>query len=225
MAGRSARCWRCTGEEQPYLRALPVTGFRYFSPETRTVDDAGLVQVKGRYYAANPAPPHSEVGVRIYAQEIEILDNRGDVLRRHAKLAQKGQFAIEEGDRIFNPSRETVRLLEKASKIGPKTAQLAQTIFARLGRPGQKAIYGLTNLPRTYTCADIEATVSRFVEAGCISYQAIKQALERQAATSDTPVLSQDGPAIRAIAEYQSFWEAHALAEQATEGADGHVHP
>ena len=34
-------------EEQPHLRPLPLDGFRYFTQGTRTVDDAGLVQVEG----------------------------------------------------------------------------------------------------------------------------------------------------------------------------------
>jgi hypothetical protein len=53
-------------EEQPHLRPLPLEGFRYFKPGTRTVDDAGLVQVDGVYYASLPAPLYSKVQVRIY---------------------------------------------------------------------------------------------------------------------------------------------------------------
>ena len=36
-------------EEHPHLRPLPLDGFRYFTQGTRTVDDAGLVQVEGAY--------------------------------------------------------------------------------------------------------------------------------------------------------------------------------
>ena len=214
-------------EEQPHLRPLPVEGFRCFKSGTRTVDDAGLVQVAGSYYAALPAPLHSVVQVRIYACEIEILDAAGVVLRRHATSQRKGQFVIGEHDRIFNPSRESARLLEKAGKIGPRTEQLAQRLFAHLGRPGQRALYGLTNLPRTYTCVDIEAVCSRFLDAGCVSYAAIRRALEQRAAVppASAPALLQEGPAIRAIAEYQSFWEAHTQSQPIEEDADAHVHP
>lgn len=52
-------------EERPHLKALPVESFRFFRQETRTVDDAGLVQVGGSYYAALPAPLHTPVTVRI----------------------------------------------------------------------------------------------------------------------------------------------------------------
>lgn len=212
-------------EEQPHLRSLPPTGFRYFKPGVRTVDDWSQVQVDGSFYAANPAPPRSEVHVRAYATEIEILDEMGRVLRRHARSERRGDIVLEEEDRIFNPSRQTWRLIEKARKIGPKTDELARKVFLPLGRPGHKALYGLTNLVRTYSREEIEAVCGQFLEAGCASYKGIKKALERQAAAPPAPVLAQDGPAIRAIAEYQSFWEAHALAEQVTEGADGHVHP
>jgi transposase len=212
-------------EEQPHLRVLPLEGFRYFKAGERTVDDAGLVQVDGVYYAGLPAPLRSKVQVRVYEREIEIIDGTGNLLRRHAKGERKGQFVLEEKDRIFNPSRETGRLLGKAGRIGPNTEQVARALFARLGRPGQRALYGLTNLPRTYSCAEIEAVCGRFLNVDYVSYAAIRRALERQAAMIAAPAgdLSQEGSAIRDIAEYQSFWEEHSRANPVQEDADAHV--
>ena len=214
-------------EEQPHLRALPLEGFRYFKQVTRTVDDAGLVQVDSSYYAALPAAPHSEVTVRIFERDIEILDATGQMLRRHPKSERKGTFAIEHADRIFNPSRESVRLLAKAERIGPHTAALAREMFARLGRPGQRAIYGLANLARHHPCADIEAVCARLIDAQCFSYAALKRALERKAATAranaQTPTLTQSGSHIRALTEYQSFWEEHSQTYP-QEDSDGNVY-
>ena len=167
-------------EEQPHLRPLPGTGFHPFKQGTRTVDDAGLVQVDGADYAALPAAPHSEVTVRIYARGIEILDAAGQVLRRHEKASRKGAFVLESADRLFNPSRETARLLAKVEQIGPHTAALARELFARLGRPGQRAIYGLANLPRRYPRAAIEAVCARLLAARCVSFAAVRRALEHQ---------------------------------------------
>ena len=122
MAARSARCWRCIARSSRTCEPLPLEGFRYFKPGTRTVDDAGLVQVEGSYYAALPAPLHSEVQVRIYAREIEILDAPGSVLRRHAKATRKGQFVLErEAIASSIPRARPARLLAKAGTIGPKT--------------------------------------------------------------------------------------------------------
>jgi len=167
-------------------------------------------------YAAVPAPLHSRVKMRIYAREIEIFDASGQVLRRHAKAARKGQFVLAEGDRIFNPPRETARLLGKAAKIGPQTEALGQLLFATRGRPGHKALYGLTNLPRTFRRADIEAVCARFLASRCLSYRAIRKALERRAEASTTPqnAPTQAGPDIRPMADYQAFWEAHARDER-----------
>ena len=210
-------------EEQPHLKPLPDQGFRYFKQDVRTVDDAGLVQVKGSYYAALPAPPHAVVTLRIYEREIEILDLDGQVLRRHEKSLRKGSFTIEGGDRLFNPSRETARLLARTDAIGPCTAAFAREIFARTGRPGQRAIYGLANLTRTYPRTDVEAVCELLLQAHCVSYAAVKRALERRlkaASTTTGPALTQSGPAIRELAEYQTFWETNS---QTQEDPDVHV--
>jgi hypothetical protein len=69
-------------EEKPRLQPLPLEGFRFFAQETRTVDDSGLIQVDGSYYAALPAPLYSEVTVRTYEREIAILDPCG---QRHGE--------------------------------------------------------------------------------------------------------------------------------------------
>lgn len=213
-------------QEQPHLRALPVAGFHYFRQLTRTVDDAGLVQVDSSYYAALPAALYSAVTVRVFDKAIEILDGSGQVLRRHDKAQNKGTFKLDHADRIFNPSRESTRLLAKAQCIGPHTAALAGELFARLGRPGQRALYGLANLARHYPCAQIEAVSARLLQAHCFSYTALKHALQRQAASAaaktQAPDLTQSGPHIRELTEYQSFWEIHAQIYP-LEDADGHV--
>lgn len=201
-------------EERPHLRPLPIERFRYFCQETRTVDHAGCVQVKGSYYAAAPAPLYSEATVRIYEHEIEILGDDGQVLRRHEKSTRKGEYKIPKEDRIFNPSRETAQLIGKISKIGPHSAQLAREIFARLGRPGEKAIYGMANLPRRHKRADIEHASEQVLRLSRPSYQALKRILERTASTAANTAagasLQQAGPHIRSIEEYQAFWDFHA---------------
>jgi hypothetical protein len=200
-------------EERPHLKALPTERFRCFTQQTRTVDHAGLVQVAGSYYAAGSALPYSEVTVRIFDNEIQILNEQGELLRRHEKSARKGEYKLSEEDRIFNPSRETARLIGKVAKIGPHSAQLAREIFARLGRPGEKAIYGMANLTRRYPRADIEHACEQVLRLSRPSYQALKRILERtvnRAATlAAAASLQQSGPHIRSIEEYQAFWDFH----------------
>jgi len=205
-------------EEKAHLRPLPATHFRFFRQGTRTVDDAGLVQVEGSYYAALPAPVHSQVTVRSYDRGIEILDAAGQLLRRHEKASRKGTFTLDTGDRLFNPSRETARLLAKAQRIGPHTAAFAQALFARLGRPGQRALYGLTSLARTHPREDIEAACGRLLAGHCFSYAALKRVLERAHLggpdAEESAPLTQSGPTIRPVAEYHAFWQSHARTQE-----------
>jgi hypothetical protein len=125
-------------EEKPHLRELPAQQFRFFTQGTRTVDDAGLVQVLSSYYSALPARHGDKVTVRIYDREVEILDPTGQLLRRHWKAKRKGSFVMDASDRIFNPSRETARMLGKAQQIGPQTKAFAEHLFSRLGRAGTR---------------------------------------------------------------------------------------
>ncbi len=214
------------GEERPQLRSLPAQGFRYFRQESRTVDCGGLVQVDGSYYAALPAALHSEVTVRVFERDIEILDRKGELLRRHPKSLRKGAFVMDQSDRVFNPSRESARLLERVARIGPGAAAMARELFARMGRPGQRAIYGLANLPRRHARADIEAVCAQLLEAKCASYAAVKRALERKQAARtapSTPELKQSGEEIRPVTQYQLFWEMHSQTHQPQEPTDANV--
>lgn len=202
-------------EEKPYLKPLPAEHFRYFRQESRTVDDAGLVQVDCSYYAALPAPLYSEVTVRVYEREIEILGEHGQLLRRHAKSTERGHIELPEADRLFNPTRETARLIGKLTKIGPHCAQLAREIFARLGRPGQHALYGLSNLVRHHPRERIERACEQVLTLSRPTYQAVKRILIHQAekeahTAAGQSSLQQTGHHIRGIEDYRAFWEEYA---------------
>lgn len=159
-------------EEKPHLGALPVRGFDYFEPGVRTVDDAGVIQVKGSFYAAMPARPGECVTVRIYDQEIEIYGPDGLLIRRHRKTERAGEYRINDDERLFNPSRETRRLIERAEQIGAHTAEFCRTLFKEKGRLGQKAIYGIVNLSRRFSKDTIEracgaALLKRVLSVSC----------------------------------------------------------
>ena len=213
-------------EEKLHLKPLPVDAFRLFTQGWRTVDDAGLVQVDGAYYSALPANPHSRVMVRVFDADIEILSLMGTLLRRHAKASRRGQIAMTQGDRLFNPSRETTRILTKIDEIGPDTAALAQAMFERDGRVAQKALYGLSNLARTYPCADIEAVCKAALADGTVSLSIVRRALELRASRASTTSssLCQAGPQIRPLSDYQAFWDAQTLNKEEDTSNDHVIH-
>ncbi|TNF46177.1 IS21 family transposase [bacterium] len=203
-------------EEKPYLASLPLCPFRYFQEETRTVYDDGTIQVGKSYYAARPAPLSSKVIVRIYEEEIEILDpRRMEVIRRHPKSNRPGSLMMEPGDRIFNPSRQTDRLLAQAETIGPHTFSLCEKWFNEEGRSGQRRMYGLINLVRHYPARYVEKGAELAKENDLRSSKAIRRIVESMAAEADErraeqAGLTQEHPLIRSGEDYGAFFNQHA---------------
>lgn len=206
-------------EEKPFLKPLTLMPFRYFKQESRTVWDDGLVQVGQCYYAALPAPLFSNVWVRIYDLEIEVLDKKTmTVLRRHRRKERPGEIAFEPGDRIFNPSRETERLFKQAEAIGPWAAKMCHELFKENGRIGQKKIQGIVALSRKYSAVRIEAACKAAFERHAWSSRAVRLLLEawveqeerEEAAKPKQLDLIQSHESIRPISEYQEFWALHA---------------
>ena len=203
-------------EEKPYLLPLPLMPFVYFRQETRTVYDDGTIQVGNCYYAASPAPLYSEVAVRIYDEEIEILDpRRMEVIRRHPKGTRPGSLMMAPGDRIFNPSRQTDRLLSQAEIIGPHTFSLCEQWFEEEGRSGQRRMYGLVNLVRHYPARYVEKAAELAKTNGLKSSKALRRMVESMAeeaneGTAESSGLTQEHPLIRSGENYAAFWDRHA---------------
>lgn len=205
-------------EEKPFLKNLPLMPFRFFRQEKRTVWDDGMIQVGQCYYAALPAPLFSEVWVRIYDLEVEILDPKTmRILRRHRLGLRRGHTIYEPKDRIFNPSRETEYLMKQAAQLGEFTSKLCQELFKQNGRVSQRKIQGIVSLSRKHSGARIEAACRIALERHAWSSRAVRllieSQIEQEAADACKPQqleLLQEHESIRPIAEYQSFWDLHA---------------
>lgn len=205
-------------EEQPHLLPLPLERFRPFRELIRTVSDNGTVQVDARYYGAIPARVYSEVKVRVFDTDLHILTLDGQILRRHEINPQKGSFTFDECDRIFNPSRETLRLLKQLAAVGPASHELGERFFHQKGRASQKTLYGLASLTRKYPRDEIEDVVRAALANPNASYISVLDALKhRAAAPKAKPVLKQTAAEIRDIREYQDLFD-----ELTTGGDDRH---
>jgi transposase/5S rRNA maturation endonuclease (ribonuclease M5) len=218
-------------EEKPYLEPLPLVPFRYFKQATRTVYDDGTIQVDNAYYGAAPAPLHSKVVVRIYDDQIEILDPvRMELIRRHGRSSRPGSVLMRPEERIFNPSRETDRLLARAEMIGPHSFSLCEMWFNQEGRTGQRRMYGLVNLVRHYPARYVEKAAEVAKKNGLRSSKALRRMVESIAADETESAqgpdeLTQTHPLIRAGEDYAAFWKQHAargsIPEQPVEGSGG----
>jgi 5S rRNA maturation endonuclease (ribonuclease M5) len=196
------------------LRSLPLEGFRYFEQVTRTIADDGLIQVDKRFYAALPLPIGSRAVVRIYENAIEILHPlRMEVVRRHQKGLRPGDFKMEPGDRVFNPSEQTQYLLKQAGRIGPRTTELCQRWFQQEGRPGHRKLYGVINLARKHPAVAIEQAAVQALAADLHSYPAFCRLVERKRDSSSSAApgaVAQQHQLIRPSADYGTFWNQYA---------------
>ncbi|MCK5784239.1 MAG: IS21 family transposase [Desulfobacterales bacterium] len=200
-------------EEKPFLNLLPIKGFNYFRQETRKVYDDGTIQVDQSYYSALPAPLHQEVIIRIYEYDIEIIDPRTmEKIRTHVKSDRAGTVKMDPEDRIFNPSRQTTYLLEKAASIGPQTKKLCELIFKEQGRPGQRRLQGIVNLARKHEARRIESAAKKAIEAGLRSYKSFCRLVEtqKQSDTKTDDSISQEHKLIRSSNDYGEFFNKFA---------------
>ena len=167
-------------EERPHLLPLPLLGMQYFTEGQYTVNDDSCVRVDHSSYAARPAVIGSRVLVRLFARRLEIRDLKTQaLLRTHDRAERPGTVVLPMNERIFNPSRETQRILSQAKAIGAATHKLCETLFEREGRVGQRKLWGIVGLVRRYPRRLIEAACERAMLEGVYSYGHVKTLTEQ----------------------------------------------
>ena len=213
-------------EERPHLLPLPLAPFRYFKEYVRTVWDDTTVRVDSASYAAQPAPIGSSVLVRVYANSIEIRDQRTQALiRTHAPAARPGSVILPDAERPFNPTRQTAFLLGKAAAIGPNTGALCRRWFENDGRVGQRNMWGVLALAKKYPARIVEEACAIAFAGNVRSSKNVRliadRAFEAALARLDPPAqaelpLTQDHPLIRTADDYAALFKlgANHSAEQ-----------
>jgi len=167
-------------EERPHLLPLPLLGMQYFTEGQYTVNDDSCVRVDHSSYAARPAAIGSRVLVRLFAHRLEIRDLKsGALLRTHERAEKPGTVVLPMNERVFNPSRETQRILGQAKAIGAVTHKLCETLFEREGRVGQRKMWGIVGLVRRNPRRLIEAACERAMQEGVYSYAHVKTLTEQ----------------------------------------------
>ena len=167
-------------EERPRLQPLPAQGMRYFSESQRTVCDDSCVRIDHSSYAARPAPIGSRVLVRLFDHLIEIRDLKTQaLLRTHGRVQRPGSVVLPMEERVFNPSRQTRRILSQAQSIGPDTERLCQMLFAIEGRVGQRKLWGIVGLADRYPRRLVERACAQALTDGIHSYHHVKSLTEK----------------------------------------------
>lgn len=228
-------------EERTHLKALPLEGFRYFEEGTRTVGDDTTIQVDSAWYAARPARIGSEVLIRLYERELEIRNvHTLELIRRHPRATRKGEVKLPDAERVFNPSRQTHQILERAKHIGPNTLALCRELFAQRGREAQKSMWGIVGLHPRYPACILEQAAAGALARQSHSCKALRATAEQLLARAITeldarqpqlplantaPPLTQQHELIRRRAEYAEFFHGHVHDQQATSATRGEAEP
>jgi transposase len=204
-------------EERPLFNALPIQGMQYFEEFVRTVCDDSCIRVDHSSYAARPAQIRDKVLVRLFEQYLQIHDLKNQtLLRTHTRAARRGSVVLPAQERVFNPSRETQQLMQKATEIGPQTLKLCETWFASEGRVGQRKLWGVVNLAKHNPNRMIEQACEMALRDGLNSYKTLKTLVERLVADAlavldiarqDEPSLTQAHHLIRSGDEYGDLFE------------------
>ena len=182
-------------EERPHLQPLPMLGMQYFKESVRTVCDDSCVRVEHSSYAARPAPIGAKVLVRIFEHSIQVheLDTLR-LLRTHMRVDRPGSVVLPEAERVFNPSRQTLQILDQAKHIGPAAQQLCEHLFALEGRVGQRKLWGIVGLAKRYPSRLIDRACAQALNDGIHSYQHVRSIAE-QIATEALAVFDTHEPA------------------------------
>ena len=201
-------------DERPHLLPLPVSSMQYFTQETRTVNDDSCVRIDHSSYAARPAPIGSVVLVRLFKTRLEIRELKsGALIRIHTRADRPGTVVLPMEERIFNPSRETHRILAQAKAIGVATHKLCLTLFEREGRVGQRKLWGIVGLAKRSPKRIIEMACERAMTEGMYSYTHVKTLTEQLVSEAlrllDEPAAAQD-----------SLTQSHALIRDGNDYAD-----
>jgi transposase len=188
-------------EERPLLQPLPALGMQYFTESQRTVCDDGCVRVDHSSYAARPATIGNRVLVRVFEHRIEIRDLKTQtVLRTHARVEQPGSVVMPMEERVFNPSRETRRILAQARAIGPDAQRLCEMLFLIEGRVGQRKLWGIVGLAERYPRSLVDRACAAAIAGGIHSYRHVKALTEKLVADALAAIDGANAPAQQELA-------------------------
>jgi hypothetical protein len=206
-------------EERPHLQPLPARGMQYFRDEQRSVCDDGCVRVAHCSYAARPAAIGTKVLVRIFERRLEIRDlQTQSLLRTHVLAERPGTVVLPDAERVFNPSRETRRILSQAQAIGADARRLCQLLFTIEGRVGQRKLWGIVQLAQRHPRQMVNAACAQALDDGVHSYRHVKAITERLVAQALERLEGLEGAEPRAQAG--DLAQAHELIRSPQEYGD-----
>lgn len=169
--------------DRPALRDLPAEPYQYAEWKKCRVAPDYHVEIDGHYYSAPSRLIRAPVEARITDKTVEILHGGGRVAshvrsflrNRHTTIAAHMPSAHRRYAE-WTPAR----MMREATKIGPATIALIETVMKAKPHPEQgfRACLGILRLARTYGSQRLEAACQRGNDIGARNYGSIASILK-----------------------------------------------
>lgn len=170
--------------ERPQTGSLPQTPYEYTDWKYPTVNIDYHIEVEHHYYSVPYTLLGQKLDVRLTARIVEVL-HKGHRVACHARSYEphryttvKEHMPLEHQKYLqWTPSRMILR----AQKIGPATAQFVEAILLSRRHPelGYRSCLGIMRLEKHYPKERIEAAAKRALAFKSLSYRSLKSILEK----------------------------------------------
>jgi len=169
--------------EKPALKALPERPFEYGEWKRATVNIDYHIDVERHYYSVPYTLRGYEVDARFNASTVEIF-HQGKRVASHARSFLKGRHTTLR-EHLPPSHREykewpPSRLIAWATTIGPRTAEVVETILSAGAYPvqGYRRCMGILRLGKKYGEARLESACERALALRALSYKSIESILK-----------------------------------------------
>lgn len=200
--GGKSRRERFEELDKPY--ALPLPSKRFIITDVKY--NVGVapnyhLRYEDHFYSVPSHLARNKVDVYLTGSTIEIYHD-GVHICRHLK--QPGNFGYTTNDEHMPPNHRYVKgwspewFIDRASKIGIATAEVAQLVMKRNRHPQQgfNSVMGILNFVKQYTAPRVEAACRRAIRFHSVSYRNIKSILEKNLDKETAPVVPTSIPIV-----------------------------
>ena len=171
--------------DQPALQPLPAEPYVYAEWQKARVHIDYHVEIEKHYYSVPYALIKKQLDIRITHHTIECF-HAGNRVASHPRSRLKGRHSTATAP-MPESHRQTSawtpeRLIKWASKTGPATEKLVETVVGLRQHPQQayRSCLGILRLGKSYGDKRLEAACRRALKLGCYSYQSIESILKNR---------------------------------------------
>jgi hypothetical protein len=164
------------------LRPLPEKPYEYAERKVATVNIDYHVEFENHLYSVPYTLIHEKVDIRATERMVEIF-HQGKLVSIHPRNFRPGRFStLREhmpANHQFMEDINSDRLIEWASRIGPKTAALVKATLQSRPYPEQayRTCLGILSLGKKYNQTMLEQACQVALAAKVFSYGAVEQEL------------------------------------------------